>query len=90
MGWGVICTLHFITACKSTDINDVIFLIRTLEYNLIYVHLWALHKRYHQKPMHFTPTVSVEHTEHTIVFGGFHMRKGRPPSVFSEGNERTW
>ena len=82
--------LYFLTACKNANADDVIFLIRTPKHSLIYVYFWALHKRYRKKPMHFSPTVSMEDTEHTIVFDGFHNQKGHPPSIFSEGNERTW
>jgi len=83
MWWGVICTSYFTIACKNVDIDDVIFLMRTLEHNLIYVHLWDSHNRAHKKPMHFTPAVSVEGTDDDMLSKGFHTQKSNPGSIFN-------
>ena len=83
MGWGVICTSYFRITCKNADIDDVIFLIPTLERNLIYFHFWDSHNRAHKKPMHFTPAVSVEDADDDLLSEGFHTQKSRPVCIFS-------
>jgi len=63
------------TFMQKVDIDEVIFLIQTLEHNLIYVHLCASQMRY--------PTVSVEDTDHSTVSDAIHIQKSRPTSIFS-------